>query len=179
MITRISKLLTVSYAKTSLCSLSSKAQRNYYLKPGVYISTCYDIFYNLAFETWVYENVAFSDEDEVCFLWRNDPCIVIGRHQNPWTECRVLDAASYGVRLARRASGGGTVYHDRGNLNVTFFTSRQRHNRKRNLAFIVNALKSEYDLPLTLNSRDDIICNERFKVCYFMSSLVVILWNIA
>ena len=149
---------------TFLRYISSKPKKSHVLTPGVYVSTCYDVFYNLAFETWVYENVEFKNNDEVCFLWRNDPCIVIGRHQNPWTECQVLDSATDGVKIARRASGGGTVFHDRGNLNLTFFTSRQRYNRKRNLTLICDTLRECYNLPLELNSRDDIICAQHYKV---------------
>ena len=57
---------------------------------------------------------------------------MIGRHQNPWTESNVPYLRENGINLARRNSGGGTVYHDMGNLNCTFFTRRSRYMGSKN-----------------------------------------------
>jgi lipoate-protein ligase A len=46
-------------------------------------------------------------------LYRNEPAIVIGRHQNPWLEVSIPRASTDGVPILRRRSGGGTVYHVR------------------------------------------------------------------
>ncbi len=46
------------------------------------------------------------------------------------------------ISLARRNSGGGAVYHDLGNLNLTFVTTKQKYNRRKNLELICDALKS-------------------------------------
>lgn len=91
----------------------------------VFISQSTDIFSNLAFEGWLYKNCTFNDR-HLLFLWRNSPCVVIGRHQNPFKEANLSYLDSAGVPLARRQSGGGAVYHDMGNLNCTFFTPRER-----------------------------------------------------
>ena len=53
-------------------------------------------------------------------LWSNNPCVVIGRHQNPFDETNVSQLERAGIEIARRNSGGGTVFHDRKNLNCTF-----------------------------------------------------------
>ena len=37
--------------------------------------------------------------------------VVIGRHQNPWLETNVPLLRERDILLARRRSGGGTVYH--------------------------------------------------------------------
>jgi len=129
------------------------------------ISSCNDVFRNLAFEDWLYNNENFAHQD-ILLLWRNSPCVVIGRHQNPWSEVNLLDAAERGVAVARRRSGGGTVYHDLENLNVTFFTTRKGYDRKRNLSFLVGALKAQWPhLDVAVNSRDDLVAqNGEFKV---------------
>lgn len=94
-------------------------------KRVVFISQSTDIFSNLAFEDWLYKNWSF-EKRSVLFLWRNSPCVVIGRHQNPLVEANIPYLESAGVPVARRGSGGGAVYHDHGNLNCTFFTARKR-----------------------------------------------------
>lgn len=104
---------------------------------SIYVSKITDIFTNLALEDWLYNNLDFTNK-EVLMLWQNTPCVVIGRHQNPWIECNftMLPYIGGGTKLARRNSGGGTVYHDLGNLNLTFFSSRKAYSRKRNLELI-------------------------------------------
>jgi lipoate---protein ligase len=52
-------------------------------------------------------------------IWQNDACVVIGRGQRPHREANVAACARAGVAVLRRASGGGAVYHDLGNLNIT------------------------------------------------------------
>jgi len=133
---------------------------------SVFISQSTDIFTNLALEHWFYRNYDFS-KHHVLLLWRNDPCLVFGRHQNPWLECNVPVAKKWGITLARRNSGGGTVYHDNGNLNLTFFTPHERYNRRYNLSIIVNALFRQWGLKSVINERDDILVNGESKVSFF------------
>ena len=58
----------------------------------------------------VYHKLDLS-ETNLLLLWRNDSSVVIGRHQNPWAECQLRHLWGSKVSLARRRSGGGTVYH--------------------------------------------------------------------
>lgn len=132
-------------------------------KRVVFISQSSDVFANLAFEAWMYKNWTF-DKRQVLFLWRNSPCVVIGRHQNPMVEANLPYLASAGVPVARRNSGGGTVYHDEGNLNCTFFSARDRYNRKENLSVICQALQEDFGIQAEVNSRDDILVESQFKV---------------
>ncbi len=52
-------------------------------------------------------------------IWQDEACVVLGRGQRPEREVNVSACAAAGVPVLRRASGGGTVYHDLGNLNIT------------------------------------------------------------
>lgn len=130
------------------------------IKKSVFISQSYDIFTNLALEDWLYRHFDFK-RHHVLLLWANDPCVVIGRHQNPFTEANVSKLVDKGITLARRNSGGGAVYHDRGNLNCTFFTPRERYNRKYNLNILTRALFREWAIKAEINKRDDITINDK------------------
>lgn len=148
---------------------STKATSNVEIKKSVFISQSYDIFTNLALEDWLYKNFDFSNH-HVLMLWANDPCVVIGRHQNPFLEANVSNLMKAGVPLARRNSGGGTVYHDRGNMNMTFFTPRERYDRNYNLNIITRALFREWGVKADISSRDDITLQGK-KVSFCMHSI--------
>jgi lipoate-protein ligase A len=93
---------------------------------------------NLALEEHLFRSR--QDEDAHILLYRNAPCVVIGRNQNPWTECDVGWLAEQGVPLLRRLSGGGTVWHDLGNLNISFILPRREYDPARFLNVVVTAL---------------------------------------
>lgn len=125
------------------------------MKKAVIVSTSNDIFTNLALENWFYKHHNFED-NHMLMLWVNEPCVVIGRHQNPWCEANVSKLQDLGIQLARRNSGGGTVYHDSGNLNLTFFTPFDHYNRKTNLEIISAAIYKRFGLDVEINSREDL-----------------------
>ena len=129
----------------------------------VYRSTSFNIYTNLAIEDWFYQNHDF-ESNQILLFYRNDPCVVIGRHQNAWTEANVPFLRSKGITLARRNSGGGTVFHDRGNINMSFMTSKSDYNRSNNLHLVCNSIKKAFDIDISVNSRDDLIVNGERKV---------------
>lgn len=79
-----------------------------------------DPYYNQALEEYLF--TAIQDED-LFFLWRNMPVVVCGKYQNLFAEVHVPTALEEKVALLRRISGGGTVYHDLGNINYSLITS--------------------------------------------------------
>ncbi|XP_043548149.1 lipoyltransferase 1, mitochondrial [Chiloscyllium plagiosum] len=127
-------------------------------------STSTDIYENLALEDWLHEYVQ-SRERHVLLLWRNCPTVVIGRHQNPWQECNLKLMRDQGIQLSRRRSGGGTVYHDLGNINLTFFTSKKKYDRRGNLELVISALKRiRPQLNVLATDRYDLLLNGVFKI---------------
>ncbi|XP_012064507.1 PREDICTED: lipoyltransferase 1, mitochondrial [Atta cephalotes] len=148
---------------TRYASTFNARDNNNFIQKSVFISQSTDVFVNLALEHWLYRNFDFS-KHHILLFWRNDPCVVFGRHQNPWFECNVQASEKAGIALARRNSGGGTVYHDNGNLNLTFFTPRERYNRRYNLNIITNALFRQWGLKSVINKREDILVNDDCKI---------------
>lgn len=140
-----------------------------YLTKSVIISESHDIFTNLALEDWLYQNCDFTNH-QILLLWRNTSCVVIGRHQNPWLESNLQPNDD--IILARRNSGGGAVYHDMDNLNLTFFTSRDFYDRRHNLEIMRRSINKEWGVKCEINSREDIVCNG-FKVSFFLNYFVI------
>ncbi|XP_047507314.1 lipoyltransferase 1, mitochondrial isoform X1 [Pieris napi] len=169
----VTNMCVVAQARTSARSLatsSAKPIKEAQVLPpereitkSVFMSQSTDIYTNLAMEDWMYRNMDFSNH-HVMMVWRNEPCVVIGRHQNPWLEANVPFLGDKEIALARRNSGGGTVYHDRGNLNITFFTHRDRYDRKYNLEIIKRALYRSFGIKSLINERQDIIVRDKYKI---------------
>ena len=78
-----------------------------------------DAALNLATEELL---VTADDGADVVMLWRNDPVVVVGRHQNTELQVDRDYCADHGIAVIRRLSGGGAVYHDRGNLCFSLIT---------------------------------------------------------
>lgn len=77
------------------------------------------------------ENLAFEEAlcglgRDVFMLWRNKPSVIVGRFGVIEDDVDTDFAASHGIEIVRRKSGGGCVYHDLGNVNYTFITKDSR-----------------------------------------------------
>jgi lipoate-protein ligase A len=80
-----------------------------------------DIYFYLALEEYLIKNT----NDEWFFLWTSDDCVVCGKHQNIYEEINLPFVVDNNIKLARRLSGGGTVFQDKGNVNFTFILNKQ------------------------------------------------------
>ncbi|MBO4932421.1 MAG: lipoate--protein ligase [Clostridia bacterium] len=88
----------------------------------IYIpSTTTSAAHSLAVEEFLLTHAASG---EFLMLWKSAPTVVIGKFQNAWGEVSVGETLRRGIALVRRNSGGGTVYHDEGNLNFTMIADR-------------------------------------------------------
>lgn len=82
------------------------------------------------------------DNELIIILWQNDNTVVIGRNQNAYKECNLGFLQENDVKLARRITGGGAVYHDLGNLNFSFISKRENEDISFNLEIIKSAILS-------------------------------------
>lgn len=162
---RSSSRFMATGAKPAPAKKERELPREGEITKSVFMSQSTDIYTNLALEDWMYRNMDFS-KHHVMMVWRNEPCVVIGRHQNPWLEANVPLLTERDIALARRHSGGGTVYHDRGNLNISFFTPVERYDRKYNLELVKRALFREFGIKSMINERQDLIVRDKYKVSF-------------
>ena len=75
-----------------------------------------DPYFNIASEEYLLKNF----DDEIIMLYINEPSVIVGKHQNTLAEINYTLAKQKGLSVIRRLSGGGSVFHDLGNLNFTF-----------------------------------------------------------
>lgn len=94
---------------------------------------------NLAIENHLVSYIPCNEK--YLLLYKNEPAIVMGRFQNPWLECDIAQIKEDEVHLVRRQSGGGTVYHDLGNMNYCFINGTRNHQKDENHAIVIAALK--------------------------------------
>ena len=76
-----------------------------------------DPAFNLAAEEYVFEKL--PRDSMYVMLWQNDNAIIVGKHQNTLAQINEAYVREKGIKVVRRLSGGGAVYHDLGNLNYT------------------------------------------------------------
>lgn len=112
-------------------------------------------YINLAIEEYLFS----STNDDIFMLWQNEPTIVIGKNQNPFSEINMNFVKENGIHIARRITGGGAVYHDLGNVNYTFI-SKQKEDGQIDFEYftmpILESLKSN-GIPAILSGRNDLL----------------------
>lgn len=136
-------------------------------KCQIYISRLLDPNINLSIEHYLLQKT--PEESTILYLYVNRPCVVIGRNQNPWLEVNLsalkntrsrLDDDrddAEGVLLVRRRSGGGTVYHDRGNINYSVICPTKDFTRDKHAEMVAAALRKLGIHSARVNERHDII----------------------
>lgn len=117
------------------------------------ISDSYDPWFNLAVEETIFRQMPTTQR--VLFLWRNADTVVIGRAQNPWKECNTARMEQDNVRLARRSSGGGAVFHDLGNTCFTFMAGKPEYDKSVSTALVISALQT-LGINATASGRNDL-----------------------
>ena len=131
------------------------------MKNYIYNSTTGDGYMNLSVDQYIlhrYRNG--SMKGVTMYFYVNDNAVIIGRNQNAWRECRVEAMQADGVQLVRRHTGGGAVYHDRGNLNFSFITNEKHYNVKRQTEVIARACR-KFGIETEVSGRNDILTDGR------------------
>ncbi|MFV0291094.1 MAG: lipoate--protein ligase [Mangrovibacterium sp.] len=120
-----------------------------------------DPYFNLAIEEYLLKNCT----DDIFMLWRGESSIVVGKHQNALAEINHAHVAEKRLKVARRLSGGGTVFHDPGNINFTFIRHVEQLEKLNYAMFLddVKAVLCELGLAVYNSERDDLML-DGFKI---------------
>ncbi len=113
--------------------------------------------YNLSFEEYCFRYLPL-DEDEYFFLWINAPSIIIGKNQNAYAEINADFVKENNLKVVRRITGGGAVYHDLENLNFSFVTKTKGNEKidfKKYYIPIIKAL-NKIGVNAELSGRNDV-----------------------
>jgi len=123
-----------------------------------YISNSTNPYHNLATEKYLFDRV--EETSCILYLWQNLNTVVIGKNQNALTECRCALLEKEGGFLARRLSGGGSVFHDLGNLNFTFLCSTENYDLTKQMQVIQEACALG-GISAEISGRNDILADGR------------------
>lgn len=116
------------------------------------ISENTDAYFNLASEEYLLKH---TDED-IFYLWRNDNAIIVGTNQNTLSEINVEYVKEKEIKVVRRLTGGGTVYHDLGNINYTFIeNSKKSFNDFRGFCEPITKALNELGVKAEFSGRND------------------------
>lgn len=132
----------------------------------IYKSSSRDPFLNLSIEQYLLDNS--PPDSYILFIYVNKPCVVIGRNQNPWREVSLSflsqplkhRSREDFVKLLRRRSGGGTVFHDEGNVNWSVICPLSEFTRDKHVEMIVRAMRTNGISRSRVNERHDIVLDQ-------------------
>jgi lipoate-protein ligase A len=116
-----------------------------------------DVYFNLAAEDYLLHHF----KEDILMFWRSRKAAVCGKHQNLCAEINYAYCKQNAIDMARRLSGGGTVFHDPGNINFTFLQTipeglEHAVNYQRFLEPIRRALSS-MGIETTYSNRNDLL----------------------
>jgi len=115
-----------------------------------------DAYFNIASEEYLLKR--FPSE-EILLLYINAPSIIIGKFQNTLAEINLDYVNKNHIKVVRRLSGGGAVYHDLGNLNFSFHTKASETDFSDFETFTkpVIQLLNKLNVPAKLEGRNDLL----------------------
>jgi len=113
-------------------------------------------YFNIASEEYL---LGKYPKEDIFLLYVNAPSIIIGKFQNTLAEINLDYVNENNIKVVRRMSGGGAVYHDAGNLNFSFHTLLGNHDFMDFSTFTqpVVSLLNKLDIPARLEGRNDLL----------------------
>lgn len=118
--------------------------------------------YNLATEEFLFT----EKKENILFLYVNEPSVIIGCNQVLSNEVNSRYCTENNLKIMRRLSGGGAVYHDTGNLNYCFISNRQDGISAIESDFLTNVILvlHQLNIPVHIGKRKDLYLPGEFKI---------------
>jgi lipoate-protein ligase A len=164
-VNRIAKLYSnkILYKRfnSTVANISQSAKRAF-----IFRSTTTNPYINLSIEHHLFQSAPAGSR--ILFFYVNDPCVIIGRNQNPWVEVNLLalsrginsDGDSTPIDFVRRRSGGGTVWHDAGNVNWSVICDLNEFTRDRHVEMVTRGLRRLGVGRARVNERHDVVLDQ-------------------
>lgn len=128
------------------------------MKAYFFLCESNDGWRNLAADEYFLNHIG---KDEILlYIYINAPAVIIGKNQNAWRECNLKAMEADGVKLVRRISGGGAVYHDLGNVNFSFIAHKDIYDVPRQMNVILRAVR-ELGILAEFSGRNDLLAEGR------------------
>lgn len=122
----------------------------------------YDAYVNQALANYFATSLRL--DEPIWYFFVNAPAIIIGKNQNALAEVNQAYVEANGVKVVRRTSGGGAVYHDLGNLNYGYMADDDGNsfrNYARYTAPILEALEKLGVQDAHLSGRNDLLIGDK------------------
>jgi len=115
--------------------------------------------FNIASEEYILKGFP----EDVFLLYINAPSIIVGKHQNTLAEINRDWVEQHKIPVVRRLTGGGSVFHDPGNLNFSFLMRESGETDRSFARYTKPVLEVLHDLgiPAKLEGRNDLTIEGR------------------
>ena len=125
-------------------------------------STSTSPIFNLAAEEYLFA----ERQDDLLFLYVNEPSVIIGCNQAIRNEVNLDFCMENEISVVRRMSGGGTVFHDKGNLNFCFISNKTEGKSSLNDDFLkpIVEVLTDSGVPVTIGKRKDLWLQSEYKI---------------
>ena len=117
--------------------------------------------FNIASEEYLLKRTT----DFYIYLWRNEKSVIVGNNQNTILEVDLKKASIDGVKVVRRLTGGGAVYHDTQNICYTIIAPYKNGEDyyKKFTTPVINYL-NDLGVPAKFSGRNDItVCDKKIS----------------
>lgn len=118
----------------------------------IFVSPSTKPSFNLAAEEYLFSRAG----EAYLLLYLNDPSVIIGSNQAVMNEVDPDYCIEHTIRIIRRLSGGGAVYHDRGNINFSFVRDKTDAPLSARFLDPVVAVLHRLEIPVEVRKRKDL-----------------------
>ena len=123
------------------------------------LSKSFNPYKNLSTEEILLKDQSINED--LLFFYQNENAIIIGRNQNAHEEINDTFVRGNQIKIARRVSGGGAVYHDLGNINFSFITKKSNNNSYQKFLKPIISFLNTLNVKAEFQGRNDVVVEQK------------------